>query len=138
MPDSTLNRSEPRSLPDKPIPPVTWDLLGNAIALDDLRSNQSKVARSAPSWPEAQRPLWASTLDADPDAAEQALAAATAAGIDLATVTAQLEREGVRSFCDSYHSCWTASSASSPREPPGNKHNTPGSQAAEPADGVTG
>jgi transaldolase len=45
----------------------------------------------------------ARTLDADPDAAEQALAAAAAAGIDLATVTAQLEREGVRSFCDSYH-----------------------------------
>ena len=31
------------------------------------------------------------------------LAAATAAGIDLAAVTAELEREGVRSFCDSYH-----------------------------------
>ena len=45
----------------------------------------------------------ARTLDADPDAAEQALAAAAAAGIDLAAVTAQLEREGVRSFCDSYH-----------------------------------
>ncbi len=45
----------------------------------------------------------ARTLDADPDAAEQTLAAATAAGIDLAAVTAQLEREGVRSFCDSYH-----------------------------------
>ena len=25
------------------------------------------------------------------------------AGIDLAAITAQLEREGVRSFCDSYH-----------------------------------
>jgi transaldolase len=45
----------------------------------------------------------ARTLDADPPAAEQALAAAAAAGIDLATITAQLEREGVRSFCDSYH-----------------------------------
>ena len=45
----------------------------------------------------------ARTLDADPDAAEQALTAASAAGIDLAAVTAQLEREGVRSFCDSYH-----------------------------------
>jgi transaldolase len=45
----------------------------------------------------------ARTLDANPDAAEQTLAAASAAGIDLATVTAQLEREGVRSFCDSYH-----------------------------------
>ncbi len=45
----------------------------------------------------------ARTLDADPDAAEQALAAAAASGLDLATLTAQLEREGVRSFCDSYH-----------------------------------
>jgi transaldolase len=45
----------------------------------------------------------ARTLDTDPAAAEQALAAAAAAGIDLATLTAQLEREGVRSFCDSYH-----------------------------------
>ena len=45
----------------------------------------------------------ARTLDADPDAAERTLAAAAAAGLDLAAVTAQLEREGVRSFCDSYH-----------------------------------
>ena len=42
-------------------------------------------------------------LDADPDAAEQMLAGAAAAGLDLAAVTARLEREGVRSFCDSYH-----------------------------------
>jgi transaldolase len=45
----------------------------------------------------------ARTLDADPDAAERMLAAAAAAGLDLAAVTAQLEREGIRSFCDSYH-----------------------------------
>jgi hypothetical protein len=31
------------------------------------------------------------------------LAAAAAGGLDLAAVTAQLEREGVSSFCDSYH-----------------------------------
>jgi transaldolase len=43
------------------------------------------------------------TLDADPGAAEGTLADATAAGVDLATVTAELDREGVRSFCDSYH-----------------------------------
>jgi transaldolase len=43
------------------------------------------------------------TLDADPKAAEQALAGAEAAGIDLPRITAELEREGVRSFCDSYH-----------------------------------
>jgi transaldolase len=44
----------------------------------------------------------ARTLDANPDAAERTLDAASAVGIDLATATAQLEREGVRSFCDSY------------------------------------
>jgi transaldolase len=43
----------------------------------------------------------ARTIDPDPDTAEQAVAAA-AAGIDLAAITAQLEREGVRSFCESY------------------------------------
>jgi transaldolase len=45
----------------------------------------------------------ARTLDADPQAAERILAAAAGAGLDLAAITAQLEREGVRSFCDSYH-----------------------------------
>ncbi len=44
----------------------------------------------------------ARTLDADPDAAERTLAQARDAGVDLAAVTAELEREGVRSFCDSY------------------------------------
>lgn len=43
------------------------------------------------------------TVDADADASERTLADATAAGIDLASVTTELEREGVRSFCDSYH-----------------------------------
>jgi transaldolase len=42
-------------------------------------------------------------LDADPDAAERMISGAAAAGLDLAAVTARLEREGVRSFCDSYH-----------------------------------
>jgi transaldolase len=42
------------------------------------------------------------TLDADPDAAERTLADTHTAGIDLGGVTAQLEREGVKSFCDSY------------------------------------
>ena len=45
----------------------------------------------------------ARTIDTDPAAAEQALAATASAGIDLAAITSQLEREGVRSFCDSYH-----------------------------------
>jgi transaldolase len=41
-------------------------------------------------------------LDADPAATEQTLQQAAQAGIDLAAVTAELEREGVESFCDSY------------------------------------
>lgn len=45
----------------------------------------------------------ARTLDADPGAAERTLGATATSGIDLASLTAQLEREGVRSFCDSYH-----------------------------------
>jgi transaldolase len=45
----------------------------------------------------------ARTLDADPDGAERMLAAAAAAGLDLSVITAELERDGVRSFCDSYH-----------------------------------
>jgi transaldolase len=43
------------------------------------------------------------TLDTNPREAEQILADAGAAGIDLDAVTAQLERAGVQSFCDSYH-----------------------------------
>jgi len=49
----------------------------------------------------------ARTLDADPGVAEGTLADATAAGVDLATLTAELEREGVQSFCDSYHQLLT-------------------------------
>jgi transaldolase len=45
----------------------------------------------------------ARTLDRDPAAAEQILVDAAAAEVDLAGVSAELEREGVRSFCDSYH-----------------------------------
>jgi transaldolase len=45
----------------------------------------------------------ARTLDRDPAVAEQILVDAAAAGIDLAGVSAELERDGVRSFCDSYH-----------------------------------
>jgi transaldolase len=45
----------------------------------------------------------ARTLDADPEAAERTITDAASAGIDLRAVTAELEREGVQSFCDSYH-----------------------------------
>ena len=41
-------------------------------------------------------------VDAGVQAAEQILAGAAAAAVDVAAVTAELEREGVRSFCDSY------------------------------------
>jgi transaldolase len=44
----------------------------------------------------------ARTLDKDPAAAERILVDAAAAGVDLAAVTAELEREGVASFCESY------------------------------------
>jgi transaldolase len=44
----------------------------------------------------------ARTLDADPDEAAKTLEAAKQAGIDLTAVTDELEREGVKSFCDSY------------------------------------
>jgi transaldolase len=42
------------------------------------------------------------TLAADPVGAERALADAQAAGVDLPSVTRELEREGVKAFCDSY------------------------------------
>jgi len=43
------------------------------------------------------------TLDTDPSAAQATLVAAARAGLDLDATTATLEREGVQSFCDSYH-----------------------------------
>jgi transaldolase len=42
------------------------------------------------------------TLEADPAGAQRTLTDTAAAGIDLGSVTAELEREGVKSFCDSY------------------------------------
>jgi transaldolase len=42
------------------------------------------------------------TLESDPEGAERTLADAAPAGIDLRAVTDELEREGVKSFCDSY------------------------------------
>jgi transaldolase len=43
------------------------------------------------------------TLSVDATAAAETLVRAEAEGIDLDAITAELEREGVRSFCDSYH-----------------------------------
>jgi len=43
-----------------------------------------------------------SALDPDPAAAERTLATAAGEGVDLPRITAELEREGVASFCDSY------------------------------------
>jgi transaldolase len=45
----------------------------------------------------------ARTLDASPGKAERTLAEASAAGVDLAGIAAELVLEGVQSFCDSYH-----------------------------------
>lgn len=45
----------------------------------------------------------ADTLTEDPAAAARVLADAAAAGVDLTAIAADLEREGVRSFCDAYH-----------------------------------
>jgi transaldolase len=45
----------------------------------------------------------ARTLDADPAAAERVIADVRHADVELPAVTDQLEREGVGSFCDSYH-----------------------------------
>jgi transaldolase len=42
------------------------------------------------------------TLGADLDAPEVVLRAAAAGGVDLQAITAELEREGVAAFCDSY------------------------------------
>ena len=42
-------------------------------------------------------------LSVDAEAAADTLVRAEAEGIDLDAITAELERDGVRSFCDSYH-----------------------------------
>ena len=44
-----------------------------------------------------------SAMNMDAGAAEAVLRRAEEAGVDLPVLTAELEREGVRSFCDSYH-----------------------------------
>jgi transaldolase len=44
----------------------------------------------------------ARTVDGQPEQASDVLEAAEMAGVDLAQITAALEREGLRAFCDSY------------------------------------
>ncbi len=46
-------------------------------------------------------------LTADAGGSEETLRGAEAVGIDLVVITAELEREGVGSFCDSYHQLLT-------------------------------
>jgi hypothetical protein len=41
-------------------------------------------------------------LDSDLDEAQAILTAADAAGVQLETITRELESEGVKAFCDSY------------------------------------
>jgi transaldolase len=41
-------------------------------------------------------------LDADPATARATLSAAAEEGVDLDGITAELEREGVKAFCESY------------------------------------
>jgi transaldolase len=43
------------------------------------------------------------TLEGDGREADVVLRRAESAGVDVAALTAELEREGVSSFCDSYH-----------------------------------
>jgi transaldolase len=56
----------------------------------------------------------ARTLDADPASAQRTIGAAPDAGIDLATLTSELEREGSARSVTLTISCRTASSANSP------------------------
>ncbi len=42
------------------------------------------------------------TLEIEPDAAKAVLSAAAAEGVELDAITSELEREGVKAFCDSY------------------------------------
>jgi|SRR5215470_15144075 len=61
----------------------------------------------------------ARTFDANPASAQRTIGAAPDGGIDLATLTSALEREGSARSVTLTISCWTASSANSPLQPPG-------------------
>jgi transaldolase len=68
------------------------------IAPDVVNTMPEATLRAFADHGQATRVLSESTV-----AAEEVLADARDAGIDLAAITAQLEREGVQSFCASYH-----------------------------------
>ena len=68
------------------------------VGPDVVNTMPGKTLRAFADHGEATR-----TVDAHGSAAGDALAAARDAGVDLDRITAELERDGVRSFCDSYH-----------------------------------
>jgi transaldolase len=68
------------------------------IAPDVINTMPEATLRAFPDHGDVSR-----TGSTDAGAAEGILCRAEEAGIHLAAITAQLEREGVRSFCDSYH-----------------------------------
>ena len=67
------------------------------IAVDVINTMPEATLRAFADHGDAGR-----AFDPSSSAAEETLHRAADAGIDLAAVTTQLEREGVRSFCDSY------------------------------------
>jgi Transaldolase/Fructose-6-phosphate aldolase len=97
--DLLVARSEtPRS--ERAVATGTPDVLyvSELVGPDVVNTMPEKTLHAFADHGEATR-----TVDAHGSAAEDVLAAARDAGVDLDRITAELEREGVRSFCDSYH-----------------------------------
>ena len=88
-------RCGPAPAPRTPLPDTRY--VAELIGPDVVNTMPDHTLRAFADHGEVER-----TLETDPEAAEQTLADAAKAGIDLASVTAELEREGVQSFCDSY------------------------------------
>ena len=72
--------------------------VGELVGPDVVNTMPEKTLRAFGDHGEATR-----TVDAHGPAAANELVAAHDAGVDLDRITDELEREGVRSFCDSYH-----------------------------------
>jgi transaldolase len=72
--------------------------IADLIAPDVINTMPQQTLRAFADHGEVAR-----TLEINAAEAEQILADVARAGIDLGTVTAELEREGVQSFCGSYH-----------------------------------